>query len=105
VAVFAVDARLRATSGQQPALLGEHRAPFDGELAAARVVDLGADRVGGQQSGGELDAAEGEAQALGVGAHGQVLGQAGDALDEVVAAGAVSYSHSSPPQIELWWAM
>src|SRR5262249_34985986 len=59
---------------------------FDGELAGPRVVDLCADDVGGQQVGRELDALEGELQAVSQRADGERFGEAGDALEQDVAA-------------------
>ena len=50
-----------------------------------RVVDQGADDVGGQQVGRELDSPEGSCTARRQGADGERLGQAGHALDEHVA--------------------
>ena len=50
-------------------------------------VDAGADEVGRHQVGRELDALEAAAEDVGEGLDGQRLGQAGDALEEDVAAG------------------
>ena len=52
-----------------------------------RVVDLGADDVAGQQVGRALDPAERPAHGVGQRRRGGRLGQAGDALEEDVAAG------------------
>ena len=71
--------------GQQQ--VGEHRPERDLELAAALVVDPGADEVGRHQVGGELDPVELPADRPGERLHGQRLGQAGHALDEDVPAG------------------
>ena len=52
-----------------------------------RVEDLGADHVGGQHVGRELDAREARVDGAGQAAHGQRLGQARHALEQHVAAG------------------
>ena len=56
-------------------------------VAGARAVDAGADEVGRHQVGRELDALEGAAEDVGERLDGQRLGQAGDALEQDVAAG------------------
>ena len=58
----------------------------DGELAGLLVVDHGADEVGGQQVGRELDALEAGADRVGERPDGERLGQAGHALEQDVAA-------------------
>ena len=66
--------------------VGEDGALFDVEAALVGAVDAGADEVGRHQVRGELDPLEGAAEDLGEGLDGQRLGQAGDALEEEVAA-------------------
>ena len=57
------------------------------EVAGARVVNLRADDVGGQQVRRELDAAEAEVQPPGERADGQRFGQARHAFEQDVTAG------------------
>ena len=71
--------------GQQE--VGEDRAELRLERAVGRAVDARPDEVGGHQVRGELDALEAAAQDVGEGLDGQRLGQAGDALEQDVAAG------------------
>ena len=67
--------------------VGEDRALVDGELQRPRVVDQRADQVGGQQVGRELEALERQMAGLGQRLDDQRLGQAGQALEQHVAAG------------------
>ena len=67
--------------------VAEHRAELGVEAAGVGAVDARADEVGGHEVGGELDAPERAAHDVGERAHGQRLGQAGDALEQHVAAG------------------
>ena len=67
--------------------VGEHGAELDVELLARRPVDPGADDVGGQQVGRELDAGERAADDAGQRLDRQGLGQAGHALEQAVAPG------------------
>ncbi len=67
--------------------VGEHGTPAGEEIAAPLVVDQGADEIGRQQVGGELDALEIDRQRLGQRLDRQGLGQARDAFDQHVAAG------------------
>jgi hypothetical protein len=78
--------------GQQQ--IAEHRAQLRLEGAGVRTPDPRAHEVGGHEVGRELHAAERAAQRLGQGAHGQRLGQAGDALEEHVAAGQQRHEHA-----------
>ena len=57
------------------------------EIAAALVVDLGADHVGGQQIGRELDAVELRVDGAGEGPHRQRLGQTRHPLEQHVPIG------------------
>ena len=57
------------------------------ELARFRAVDQGADQVGGQQVGRELDALEARLDAGAQGLDGQGLGEAGHAFEQHVAVG------------------
>ena len=57
------------------------------KLPRVGAVDARADEVGGHEVGRELDAAEGAAEHVGERLDGQRLGQAGDALEQHVAAG------------------
>jgi hypothetical protein len=66
--------------------VGEDGTPLGRELGALRVVDQGADEIGGQQVGRELDALELERQGARQRLDGERLGQAGDAFDQQVAA-------------------
>jgi hypothetical protein len=74
--------------------VGEHRAELGAERAAVGLPDPGADDVGGDQVGRELDAGERAAQRLGERADGQRLGQAGDAFEQDVAAGQQRDEHA-----------
>jgi hypothetical protein len=65
----------------------EDRPFLDAEFAAARTINLRTDDVGGQQVGGELDAAKAQAQASRQRAVGLRLGQAGLTFEEEMAAG------------------
>jgi hypothetical protein len=85
-------ARSAPWPGRPVDLVGEHQVGEDRpllgrKLAGMRRVDRGADDVGRQQIGGELDAREVELHAVGDGAHGQRLGQPRHALEQHVAAG------------------
>ena len=71
--------------GQQQ--IGEDRAAVDAELAALLIDDLRADDVGGQHVDGELDALEVEVDGLGDGVDQQRLREAGQPLQQQVAAG------------------
>jgi hypothetical protein len=64
--------------------LGEDRAPLRREGPVARAVDEGADQVGGQQVGGELDAAKRRVDRLCQRLDGGRLGEPGDAFEEDV---------------------
>ena len=67
--------------------IGEDRPLLDREVAASLVVDHGADQVGGQQVGGELDAVESARDGRREGPHRQGLGQPGNSLEQDVAIG------------------
>ena len=71
--------------GQEDA--GDDRAGANVERAGRGAIDLRAGQVGGQQVGGELDAAERQVEGLGQGTDRPRLGQAGHAFDQDVAAG------------------
>ncbi|MNM70879.1 hypothetical protein D3C81_825240 [compost metagenome] len=73
--------------------VGEHRAAAQLELLAGQVVDGVPGDVAGHQVGGELDACELAAEAARQGAHQQGLAEAGDALDQHVAAGEQGAEH------------
>ena len=80
-------------------LVGEQQLSEDGalaghELAGALVVDEGADEVGRQQVGSELDALEADRQRPRQGLDGQRLGEAGDPLDQQVAAAEHADQHA-----------
>ena len=66
--------------------VGEHGPELDVEGLARRPVDAGADEVGGQEVGRELEAGEGAAADPGEGLADEGLGQAGHALEQAVAA-------------------
>ena len=67
--------------------VGEDRAERHLEVAGLLVVDPGADEVGGDQVGRELDALEVHPDRLGERLDRHRLGQTGDALDEQVPTG------------------
>ena len=67
--------------------LGEERSFLDVELLGLLVEDHGADEVGREQVGRELDPGERRANDLGQRAHGERLGQSRHALQQDVAAG------------------
>ena len=67
--------------------VGEHRALAELEPSRRRVEHDGARDVGGQQVGGELDAAEGQAGDGGQRAHSERLGHAGEVVEQHVAVG------------------
>ena len=71
--------------GQQQ--LGEDRAWAEDHLGVALVVQRRADHVAGQQVGGELDAREVEAEHLGERPGDERLAEAGQVLEQDVAAG------------------
>ena len=71
--------------------VGEDGAFLDREFTGSRIIDLGADDVGREQVGRELDAVKTELQPLGQRAHRQGLGQAGHALEQDVPAGQEPY--------------
>ena len=77
-------ARLISSASRKLAKTGPE---LDLEVGLAGPVDARPDEVGGHQVGRELDALEGAAEDVGEGLDGQRLGQAGDALEEDVAAG------------------
>jgi hypothetical protein len=64
--------------------VGHHRAEFDVELLAADAVDPGAEQVGRDQVGGELNAVEGAADHPREGLDSERLGHPGDAFDQQV---------------------
>ena len=66
--------------------VGEDRPEFGVELLGARPVDPGPDDVGGHQVRGELQPGEAAADGVRQGLHRQRLGNAGDALEQAVAA-------------------
>ena len=67
--------------------VGEDGAFFGEELAVAGVVNEGAEDVGGQEVGRELDAGEVGLDGAGEGADGEGFGEAGDAFEQDVAVG------------------
>ncbi len=67
--------------------VAEHRAELGVEAAAVRPVDARADEVRRDEVGRELQALEAAAEHVRDGLDGQRLGQAGDALEQDVAAG------------------
>ena len=67
--------------------VGEDGALVGAEAAGFFVEDFGAEDIGGEEVDGELDAAEVEVQGAGDGVDEEGLGEAGDALEEEVAAG------------------
>ena len=69
---------------QQP---GEQRALAEREVAVALVVDERSGEVGGQEVGGELSAGEVEPERLGERSCGEGLAEAGEVLEQHVAAG------------------
>ena len=71
----------------------EHRAELDVELLGGLPVDPGADDVGRDQVGGELDPGEGAADDPGEGLHRERLGHPGHALEQAVAAGQEGDEH------------
>ena len=73
--------------------VGEHRAQRGAELARLLVVDAGADQVGGDQVGRELDALELAADGRCERLDGQRLGQTGYALHQQVAPGEQRHRH------------
>jgi hypothetical protein len=74
--------------------VGEDRPALGREDAVARVVDEGADQVGGQQVGGELQPVEAGVDGLRQGLHRQRLGQAGHALEQDVPVGEQADQHA-----------
>ena len=71
----------------------EDRAELGVERARVRAVDARADEVGGHEVGRELDALEGAAEHARGSADRERLGEAGDALDQQVAAGEQAHEH------------
>ncbi len=67
--------------------VGEDRPLLHREVAGALVVDHGADQIGGEQIGGELDPVESGRDGGRQGPHRQGLGQAGHTLQQHVAIG------------------
>ncbi len=67
--------------------LGEERPLLDVEVLGLLVEDHGADQVGREQVGGELDPGERGVDDLGQRAHGERLGQPGHPLQQDVPAG------------------
>ena len=67
--------------------IGEERSAPGGESAGLRIVDLGADQVGGEQVGRELEAGEFDAEAGRQRFDRESFGEAGDAFEEDVAVG------------------
>ena len=74
--------------------VAEHRAQLGVEVAGRRAVDPGADEVRGDEVGRELDAPERGVEGLGEGADRERLGEAGDALEQQVAAGEQGDEHA-----------
>src|SRR5437764_6695221 len=71
--------------GQQQ--VAEHRAELGREVAPAGVVNAGADQIGRDEVGGELDPARRATDHLGEGLDGDGLGEPGHAFEQDVAAG------------------
>ena len=74
--------------------LREQRALLDVKLLGLLIEDHGPDQVGGQEIGGELDPGKRGVDDLGQGAHGEGLGQPGNALQQDVSPG--QQSHEEP---------
>jgi hypothetical protein len=74
--------------------IGEDRAPPRHELAGPLLEDHRPHEVGGKQVGGELDARELQVEGLAQRLHGEGLGEAGDALDQQVAAAEQRHHHA-----------
>ena len=66
--------------------MGKDRSLADIKLATAGVIDRGADEIGGEKIGSELDTFEGEIQSTGESIDGARLGQARHSLYEDVTA-------------------
>ena len=66
--------------------VAEHRAELGVEVAGRGPVDPRADEVRGDEVGRELDAPEGRVERVGEGPDRERLGEAGDALEQQVAA-------------------
>jgi hypothetical protein len=73
--------------------VGEDRALARVELPVALAVDLGSDKIGGQEVGSELNPAELRVDGLGQHRHRQRLGQARDALQQDVPVGQQADQH------------
>ena len=73
--------------------VGEHRAELGVEGAAVRAVDARADQVAGDEVRGELDPAERGMEDVGERLDREGLGEAGDALEEEMAAGEEGDEH------------